>query len=189
LVTKKLLAPWKELYNRDLHGGNGGSGTRGGRKSGECGCSTSLLDIVVGERWREVRSTSERLSSRDDIGTINEVGLVLTNECKLSHSCTKLGSHRLLVKSELLPDASSGGVMGEVVVGFKTEGTSDGGLDFATEVLRTVGDHQICGQDGGGNGCLRDKELASEDTFDVELGIESRRGRVEGRARALKKKY
>jgi hypothetical protein len=189
LVTKKLLAFVEEgLSNGNLHGRNGGSGTRGGGKSGEGGCSTSLLDIVVRERRREVRSTIEGLSSRDDIRTINEVGLVLTNEGKLSHSCTKLGRHRLLVKSELLPDASSGGVMGEVMVRFETEGASDGGLDFAVEVLGTVGDHQTCGQDEGGNGCLRDEELASEDTLNVELGVESGRGGVKGRARALRKK-
>jgi hypothetical protein len=188
LVTKKLLASVaQELSNGNLHGRNGGSGTRGGRESGEGGCSTSLFDIVVRERRREVGSTIEGLSSRDDIRTVNEVGLVLTNECKLSHSCTKLGRHRLLIKSELLPDASSRGVMGEVMVGFETEGASDGGLNFAVEVLGTIGDHQTCEQDKR-NGCLRDEELASEDTLDIELGVESGRGGVKGRARALRKK-
>jgi hypothetical protein len=94
-----------------------------------------------------------------------------------------------MIESEVLEIARGGGVMSKVVIGLETESASDRGRDFTLKVLVTLGImSDVTNKESQIEQYLRDKEFTSEETLDVELGVERGRCGIESRPGTLQMK-
>jgi hypothetical protein len=91
-----------------------------------------------------------------------------------------------VVESEFLPDAGGRGVMGEVVVGFKTESAGDRGHNFTLKLGAPTGKRIVRTFREGDEGIgLPGERSTSQQSFNKDLGIKSGWSTVKSRARAL----
>ena len=150
---------------KHLHGGHRGHRAGVGRKSRESGGSAGLLDVGVGETSGEGSGGGERLDAGQNVGAVNHVARVLTENSKLRHSCRERAHHVRLVVDVRLPEARSARVARELGVGLEAHLTGEGRLDLA--LVRAVSARE----EGAAKLCLHE-----------ELSVEGEGRAVEGSA-------
>ena len=104
---------------KHVHGGHRGHRAGVGLQGGECGGGARLLDIGVRQTGGEGRRRGERLDTGEDVGAVNHLAGVLSEDSELSHGGLEARNHEVLLVDEALPEASSARVAGESEIGLE----------------------------------------------------------------------